>query len=68
MQAEKTAQGAVVGALDRVREKTSGHLLHVPVIFQAFTAPALAAAGFVGAVARLEVLIDTAFLHGFILP
>jgi hypothetical protein len=37
------------------------------MVFQAFTAEALAAAGFIGTVALFAVSFDFAFLHGFVL-
>ncbi len=60
----KALEGAVVGALDVIRETAGGELFHCQMVLEAFTANALSRAARVGAVAEFRVARLFAFHAG----
>jgi hypothetical protein len=61
----KVLEGSVVGLFGILREETSRQLPFGKMIGDAVAADAFAAAGFIGAVARCQVLFFFA-VHGFV--
>jgi len=60
---DKCFNGAVIGSLYIVREKTGGQLSRPPMIGNTFTADSLPTAGLITAVAFFLILLYTAFSH-----
>ena len=58
------SQGTVIRSFHVIREKAGRKLLHLPMVLKAFAADAFTAAGLIGAVAVLKVLVFVAFSHG----
>jgi hypothetical protein len=61
---DEPSQGTVVCSFHLIRKKAGRKLLHSPMVLKAFTADSFAAAGLIGAVAVLKVLIFVTFSHG----
>ena len=52
---DEPSQGSIVGPFHIVWEQACGELFHAPMVLDAFAADTLAAAGFIRAVANLEI-------------
>jgi hypothetical protein len=60
---DKSLNGAVIGSLHIVREKTGGQFSRPPMIGNAFTADSLPAAGLITAVTSFLIFLYIAFPH-----
>jgi len=63
IEGDKAPQGPVVGLFDGIGEEAGGKFPVAPVVSEALTADAFPAAGLPGAIASLQILLASAFIH-----